>query len=51
MILTSKHIIFIAVSNYLTAEESHNLRTALSKNKRYTTQQFITTIEKYFDFK
>jgi hypothetical protein len=51
MILTPKHIIFIAVSNYLSVEDCIKLRTELSKNKSITGQKFINIIERYFDFK
>ncbi len=51
MILTPKHIIFIAVSNYLSADDSIKLRSDLSTNKSITGQKFINIIERYFDFK
>ena len=51
MTLTPKHIIFIAVSNYLTAEQSLALKDEMIKYKRLTGLKFIQIIEKYFDFK
>lgn len=50
MILTPKHIIFIAVSNYLTAEQAANLKDDLLPYKRLTDMNFIRLTEKYFDF-
>ena len=51
MVLTPKHIIFIAVSNYLSDDDSIKMRTDLTKNKSITSKAFISVIEKYFDFK
>lgn len=50
MILTPKHIIFIAVSNYLTVEQSGQLKNDFIGFKRLTDLKFIQLIEKYFDF-
>ncbi len=50
MILTPKHIIFIAVSNYLSAEQAANLKDDLLPYKRLTDMNFIRLTEKYFDF-
>lgn len=50
MILTPKHIIFIAVSNYLTTEQAANLKNELLPYKRLTDMNFIRLTEKYFDF-
>jgi hypothetical protein len=50
MILTPKHIIFIAVANYLSDENVLSLKNELVKYKRLPSQKFIELIEKYFDF-
>jgi hypothetical protein len=50
MILTPKHIIFIAVSNYLTVKQAANLKNDLLPYKRLTDMNFIRVTEKYFDF-
>jgi hypothetical protein len=41
MILTLKHIIFIAVSNYLPVEQAANLKNDLLPYKRLTDLKFI----------
>ena len=51
MTLTPKHIIFIAVSNYLTPEQSLEIKNEFIKYKRVTGNKFIEIIEQYFDFK
>lgn len=50
MKLTSKHIIFIAVSNYINAEEADKIKTEIAKYKRLSDLKFIRIIEKYFNF-
>lgn len=50
MILSPKHIIFIAVSNYLNTEQSARLRDDISKFNRLPDLKFIRIVEKYFDF-
>lgn len=50
MKLSPKHIIFIAVSNYLNAEQSAMLRDEISKFTRLPDLNFIRIVEKYFDF-
>ena len=51
MTLNPKHIIFIAVSNYLSLERAFELKTELSSAKKLSAQIFIQIIEKHFDFK
>jgi len=51
MTLTPKHIIFIAVSNYLSATQCNELKNEFIKYKRLSGAKFIQIIEKYFDFK
>lgn len=43
MILTLKHIIFIAVSNYLTVEQIIKLRTEISQYSKERLPAFDTT--------
>src|SRR4051812_10687305 len=50
MKLTPKHIIFIAVSNYLGAEQAGLLRNDISKFQRLPDLKFIQIVERYFDF-
>jgi hypothetical protein len=50
MILSPKHIIFIAVSNYLPVEQMNKLKQELSLFSRLTDMNFITIVETYFDF-
>lgn len=51
MKLSPQHIIFIAVSNYLSVEQCHALKNDFIKYQRLSGQMFIDIIEKYFDFK
>lgn len=51
MILTPKHIIFIAISNYLSVQQCSDLKNDMIKYKRLSGKKFIEIIEKYFDFK
>jgi hypothetical protein len=51
MKLTPKHIIYIAISNYITNEMALIIKTEIASHKRLTSQKFIELIEKYFDFK
>jgi|SRR6516164_3361712 hypothetical protein len=51
MKLTPRHIIFIAVSNYLTAEQATRLRSEIGKSKPLPDLKFIRIVEKYFDFR
>ena len=50
MKLTTKHIIFIAVSNYLTAGQMSELKNDISRYNRLPDLKFIEILEKYFDF-
>ena len=50
MKLSPKHIIFIAVSNYLDTEQSFQIRDDISKYNRLPDLKFIRIVEKYFDF-
>ena len=50
MLLTPKHIIFVAVSNYLPVEQAAKLKTEISSFKRLPDLKFIKIIERYFDF-
>lgn len=51
MKLSPKHIIWIAVSNYLTTQEIEDLKNEFIKYNRLTGRIFIELIAKYFDFK
>ena len=51
MVLTPKHIIFIAVSNYLSPVQCNELKNEFIRYKRLSGAKFIQIIEKYFDFK
>ena len=50
MILTPKYIIFIAVLNYLNAEQSSQITGDISKFNRLPDLKFIKVVEKYFNF-
>lgn len=50
MKLTPKHIIFITVSNYLSAEQAAQLKNEICKFNRLPDLKFIKIVEKYFDF-
>jgi hypothetical protein len=48
--LTPKHIIFIAVTNYISDKVASDIKNELSRYQRLPSQKFIELIEKYFDF-
>lgn len=50
MKLSPKHIIIIAVSNYLNTGQSAKLRDDISKFNRLPDLKFIRIVERYFDF-
>jgi hypothetical protein len=50
MKLTPKHIIFIAVSNYISTDAISDIKNEISKYKRLSAQRFIDIIQNYFDF-
>jgi len=50
MKLNPKHIIFIAVSNYLSAEDAAKLKNDIISFKRLPDSKFIKLVEQYFDF-
>jgi hypothetical protein len=50
MKLTPKHIIFIAVSNYISTDAISDIKNEISKHKRLSAQRFIDIIQNYFDF-
>ena len=50
MKLTPKHIIYIAVSNYISSEEADKIKMEIAKYKRLSDLKFIRIIETYFNF-
>ena len=48
MKLTPKHIIFIAVSNYISTDAISDIKNEISKYKRLSAQRFIDIIQNYF---
>lgn len=50
MKLNPKHIIFIAVSNYLTAEDAAKLKNDIISFKRLPDSKFVKLVEQYFNF-
>ena len=51
MKLTPKHIIFIAVSKYLSVSDLDILKADIGKYSSLPDMKFIKIVEKYFDFK
>lgn len=50
MILTPKHIIFIAVSKYLSVSVLENLKTEIGRYSSLPDMKFVRIVEKYFYF-
>ena len=50
MKLSPKHIIFISVSNYLSATEVCELKDEIAKFDRVPDAKFIKIVERHFDF-
>lgn len=50
MKLNPKHIIFIVVSNYLTAEDIAKLKNDIISFNRLSDSKFIKLVEQYFNF-